>query len=76
MYNFKVVLLSKKSLVGVERAIRISLVILSKGKVAQIPFDVFIGVKILLDSEYVKESVNTNVIDTSIISCLFETFSV
>ena len=76
MYYFEVVLLPQKSLVCVKRAIRVSLVLLSQGKIAQIPLDVLVGVNIFLDSIDVQKSVNTNVVDASVVSGLLETLSV
>ena len=69
-------LFSQKSLVCVERAIRISFIILGKSEIAQIPSDVFVGMNILLDRVNIEESVNAYVVNASIISCLFETLGI
>jgi len=67
------VLYSKKSFVGVERALRVTRVVFLEGKVAQIPISRFISMEVLPDAFIIEPSIDTNVIYTAIVWSLVQT---
>ena len=63
---------SEEGLVGLEGAIRVSLVLFGEGEVAEIPLHGGVGVQVFFDGLHVEEDVNSYVVDAAVVSGLMQ----